>query len=70
MQAKQELIDTIEVLPPSVVEELYRYASYLRAQFEKRARNAAYADKIQRGKVQCAEGRGLVRDIIEVQEYE
>ena len=37
---------------------------------EKDARNAAYLDKIQRGKDQCAEGRGLKRDIIEVPEYE
>ena len=29
-------------------------------------RNAAYVAKIQRGIKQCAEGRGIVRDIIEV----
>ena len=32
---------------------------------EKESRNAAYLDKIQRGINQCAEGRGLSRDIIE-----
>ena len=37
---------------------------------EKESRNAAYLDKIQRGIDQCAEGRGLVRDIIEVTEDE
>ena len=29
-------------------------------------RNAAYVDKIQRGITQCTEGRGIIRDIIEV----
>ena len=37
---------------------------------EKESRNSAYLDKIQRGIDQCAEGRGLVRDIIEVSEDE
>ena len=37
---------------------------------EKESRNATYLDKIQRGINQCAEGRGLVRDIIEVPEDE
>lgn len=32
---------------------------------EKESRNAAYLDKIQRGIDQCAEGKGLLRDIIE-----
>jgi len=29
MQVKQDLIKTIEVLSPSVIEELFRYALYL-----------------------------------------
>ena len=37
---------------------------------EKESRNSAYLDKIQRGINQCAEGRGLIRDIIEVPEDE
>jgi len=37
---------------------------------EKESRNSAYLDKIQRGIDQCAEGRGLIRDIIEVSEDE
>jgi len=37
---------------------------------EKETRNAAYLAKIQRGIEQCAEGRGLRRDIIEVPEDE
>ena len=37
---------------------------------EKEARNAAYLDKIQRGIDQCAAGRGLIRDIIEVPDDE
>ena len=37
---------------------------------EKELRNAAYLAKIQRGIDQCAEGRGLVREIIEVTEDE
>jgi len=37
---------------------------------EKEARNAAYLSKIERGIKQCAEGRGLRRDIIEVSEDE
>jgi len=37
---------------------------------EKESRNLAYLDKIQRGIDQCAEGRGLIRDIIEVDEDE
>ena len=36
----------------------------------KESRNSEYLDKIQRGINQCAEGKGLVRDIIEVTEYE
>ena len=41
-----------------------------RQQSEKESRNAAYLDKIQRGIDQCANGLGLVRDIIEVTEDE
>jgi len=37
---------------------------------EKEARNTAYLEKIQRGIDQCAQGRGLRRDIIEVSEDE
>ena len=37
---------------------------------EKELRNTAYLDKIQRGIDQCAEGRGLMRDIIEVSDDE
>jgi hypothetical protein len=37
---------------------------------DKQSRNAAYLDKIQRGIDQCSEGRGLVRDIIEVSEHD
>ena len=37
---------------------------------EKKSRNSEYLDKIQRGIDQCAEGRGLIRDIIEVFEDE
>ena len=37
---------------------------------EKKSRNSAYLDKIQRGIDQCDEGRGLIRDIIEVSEDE
>ena len=32
---------------------------------EKESRNVEYLNKIQRGINQCAEGRGIVRDIIE-----
>jgi hypothetical protein len=70
MQAKQEIINIIDVLPQNIIEEIYHYASYLKAQSEKEARNAAYIEKIERGIKQCAEGRGLVRDIIEVDEDE
>ena len=31
-------------------------------------RNAAYIAKIERGIKQCAEGRGVVRDIVEVED--
>ena len=68
MQAKQEIIDMIDVLPQNIIEEIYNYASYLKSQIEKNARNVSYVEKIQRGIAQCAEGRGLVRDIIEVSE--
>jgi len=37
---------------------------------KKKSRNSAYLDKIQRGITQCTEGRGLVREIVEVQEDE
>jgi hypothetical protein len=67
MTAKQEIISLIDVLPPNVVEEIRRYA---KAKADKNARNAAYAEKIQRGIKQCAEGCGLVRDIVEVEEHE
>jgi hypothetical protein len=70
MQAKQEIINIIDVLPPETINEIYRYASYLKAQNDKEARNAAYIDRIEQAKKQFDEGRGLVRDIIEVDEDE
>ena len=41
------------------------------SQFRKNSkdkRNAAYIAKIQRGIEQCSEGRGIIRDIIEVED--
>ena len=70
MSNKQTIIDIIDTMPESIVVELYHYAIYLKQQSEKEARNLAYIDKIQRGILQCAEGRGLTRDIIEAEEYE
>jgi hypothetical protein len=37
---------------------------------ERMERNAAYLAKLRRGIKQCAEGRGIERDIIEVEEDE
>ena len=70
MTKKQSLIGIIDSMPESFVSELYHYAFYLKQQSDKEARNSAYIEKIQRGIKQCAEGRGLKRDIIEVEEYE
>ena len=66
MSSKQTLISIIDTMPESFVQELSHYAFYLKQLSEKEARNSAYVDKIQRGILQCAEGRGLRRDIIEV----
>jgi hypothetical protein len=68
MSVKQEIMDMIDVLPPNIIEEIYHYTSYLKTQSEKNIRNIAYIEKIQRGINQCAEGRGLIRDIVEVSE--
>jgi len=37
---------------------------------QRNERNEAYLAKIRRGIKQCAEGRGIVRDIIEVEDDE
>ena len=39
-----------------------------RQDLERQERNKAYLAKISRGIKQCAEGRGIVRDIIEVED--
>jgi hypothetical protein len=70
MSNKQTIINIIDTVPQSVIDEIYHYALYLKQQFEKETRNAAYVEKILEGKKQCAEGRGIRRDIIEVSEYE
>lgn len=70
MSSKQAIINALDTMPSNIIDELYHYAIYLKQQNEKEARNAAYVDKIQRGITQCAEGRGLERDIIEVREDE
>jgi hypothetical protein len=51
---------------------VYDFAKFIEQKqlSEKEVRNAEYLAKIQRGIDQCAEGRGLRRDIIEVPEYE
>jgi hypothetical protein len=70
MQAKQEIINMINVLPPDTIKGIHDYVSFLKAQNEKEARNNAYVEKIERAKKQFTEGRGLNRDIIEVDENE
>jgi len=70
MPTKQTIINMIDTMPPNIINELYHYAYFLIQQSEKEAHNAAYLEKIQRGIDQCAEGRGLERDIVEVPEYE
>ena len=70
MSAKQEIINIIDVLPSQIIDELRNYASYLKQRADKEARNSAYLDKIQRGIDQCAAGRGIERDVIEVSEYD
>jgi hypothetical protein len=70
MQAKQEIINMINVLPPEKIKGIYDYVSFLKAQNEKELRNAAYIRKIEQAKKQFAEGRGLVCDIVEVDEDE
>ena len=70
MPTKQAIINMIDTMPQSIITELYHYAYFLTQQLEKESRNAAYVEKIRRGIDQCAEGRGLERDIVEVPEYE
>ena len=70
MSNKQDIVSIINTMPESLIDELYRYAFYLKQQAEKEKRNNAYVEKIERGIIQCAEGRGLRRDIVEVDEYE
>ena len=70
MSNKQTIINIIDTVPQNVIDEIYHYALYLKQQVEKETRNAAYVEKIFEGKKQCAEGRGIRRDIVEVSEYE
>ena len=70
MTNRQTIINIIDSMPESLMDELYNYAVYLKQQSEKENRNIAYTEKIQRGILQCAEGRGLRREIIEVAESE
>ena len=70
MSTKQAILTVIDTMPANIVEELYHYALFLKYQSDKQNRNYAYIEKIERGILQCAEGRGLDRDIIEVPEYE
>jgi len=70
MPNKQAIINVIDTMPSSIIDELYHYAIYLKLQTDKEMRNIAYFEKIQRGITQCSEGRGIERDIIEVPEYE
>ena len=70
MSNKQTIIGIIDAMPDSFLDELYHYATYLMQQSERESRNIAYIDKIQRGILQCSEGRGLRREIIEVEGYE
>ena len=64
---EQQTIDIMTRLNDSNKSFLLDFAKFIeQRQFgEKKARNAAYLDKIQRGINQCAEGHGLIRDIIE-----
>jgi hypothetical protein len=68
MQVRQDFIEMINILPQNMVEEGYRYVKYLKAQEEKDARNAEFLAKINRSIKQFAEGRGLIREIVEVEE--
>ena len=68
MQARQGIMDMMDIVPQSIVDEVYNYMLYLKTQSEKNTRNKAYLDKIQRGIDQCAVGKGLRRDIVEVDE--
>ena len=70
MSNKQSIINIIDTVPQSVIDEIYHYALFLKLQIEKEARNAEYVEKILEGKKQCAEGRGIRRDIVEFSEYE
>ena len=70
MSSKQAIINELDSMPQNILDELYHYALFLKQQLDKEARNAAYVEKIQRGIIQCTEGRGLERDIAEVPEYE
>jgi hypothetical protein len=70
MSSKQALINTLDSMPSNIIDEVYHYAIFLKHQADKKSRNSAYVEKIQRGIVQCAEGRGIERDISEVSEYE
>ena len=70
MPTKQAIISMIDEMPQNIINEVYHYVFYLVQQSEKETRNAAYLEKIQRGIDQCAEGRGLECDIVEVPEYE
>ena len=70
MSSKQAIINVLDTMPQSIIDELYHYALYLQQQSGKDARNIAYLEKIQRGINQCAEGCGLTHDIVEVPEHE
>ena len=68
----QQTVDIIMKLDEDYKSFILDFAKFIEQKqlSEKEIRNAVYLDKIQRGIDQCAAGRGLKREIIEVAEDE
>ena len=69
MQRAMALLEQFDEREQDIVFNMLTQLSQLR-DINREKRNAAYVAKVERGIRQCAEGRGIVRDIIEVADDE
>ncbi len=70
--AAQQALDIFETLNEREQNFAFNFLKQLSDihEAERQEKNAIYLAKIREGIKQCAEGRGLVRDIIEVEDNE
>ena len=68
----QRALDILENLSEKERDFAFNFLEQLSAihEADRQEKNAAYLARIRRGIKQCAEGRGIMRDIIEVEDDE